>query len=229
MASARRLYWVSLALGAFGLAAAALALVSALSPVSLVPPPLAALVALCQRFLLPDLSAGAVVVLALASLGLAVLFLGARAVLRQLAAERRFRRELRFCGEVEIAESPVVLLDDPRPRELAADEAAVRERGAPALAAALLCFGGSRPSSVAVGHQPRACRPPARRVRARWELPVLALIGSPVAVGAVVALPVQIALVADEALNLPALVMQSCMLAMAALPVLVVASAVFFY
>ena len=298
--SARRLYWLSLGLGALGLVATVLALVTALSAVSLVPPPVAALVALCQRFLLPDLSAGAVVVLALAGLGLAVLFLGACAVLRQLAAHRRFGRELRVGGEVEVAGSRVVLLEDPRPRafcagflrpriylstgardalsgdelgaviaherhhlarrdplrtslartlgealffvpilrrvaerytdlaELAADEAAVRERGAPALASALLSFGGRGPSTVAVGITPERADHLLGERGPRWELPALALIGSLVAVGAVIALGLQLALTADETLNLATLVMQSCMLAMAALPVLVLASAVFY-
>lgn len=300
MGSARRLYWLSLGLGALGIIATALALVIALSAVSLVPPPVAALVALCQRFLLPNLSAVAVVVLALAALGLAVLFLGARAVLRQLAAHRRFSRGLCVGGEVEMAGSRVVLLEDPRPRafcagflrpriylstgardalssdaleaviaherhhlerrdplrtslartlgealffvpilrrlaerytdlaELAADEAAVRERGAPALAGALLRFGGTGPASVGVGITPERADHLLGERGPRWELPALALIGSLVAVGAVIALALQVVLVADATLNVPTLVMQSCMLAMAALPVLVLASAVFY-
>ena len=43
-----------------------------------------------------------------------------------------------------------------------------------------------------------------------------------------IALALQVVLVADATLNVPTLVMQSCMLAMAALPVLVLASAVFY-
>lgn len=296
MTSARRLYWVGLGFAA--LAAALLALAAALSALSLAPPPVAELVAACRRFLLPDVGLGAVVILSLASLGIAVVFLGARAVIRQLAAYRRFRRTLRPLDGVIIAGTPVTLIDQPRPEafcagylrphvylstgardaltpeeleavilherhhlqrrdplrisairtlaealffvpvlrrlavrytdfaELAADDAAIRARSAPALASALLAFELRGTSNVGVGISAERAdhllgSPP------RWQLPVLLVAGSVVGIGSVLALAVQVALPTEQTLNLPQVFMQSCMVAMAAMPVLIAASALY--
>lgn len=299
MSSARRLYWLSLLLGGLGLGAVILALTAALAAVDLVPPSVAELVAACRRFLLPDLSVGAVLVLSLASLGLAVLLLAGRAVVRQVAFYRRLMRELPTLGTTEIAGSDVTLVDDQspaafcagylRPRiylslgardalthrelaaviaherhhlrrrdplrtsvartlaealffvpalgrvaerytdlaELAADEAAVRERGAPTLASALLSFPTSTASTIGAGITPERADHLLGE-QPRWELSVLLMVGSLIAIGALAGLALQVALLADTKLNLPTVLMQSCMLAMAAMPVLIAASALYY-
>lgn len=111
--------------------------------------------------------------------------------------------------------------------ELAADEAALRDRNPSVLAGALLSF-GERVPGAAVGIAPERVdhlfgRGP------RWELPVSLLLGSVVTVTALAALTVQSgpALSGGE-LNLPVLVLQTCMLAMVALPALVAGSALLF-
>lgn len=112
--------------------------------------------------------------------------------------------------------------------EVAADEAAAREHGRGTLAAALLSFGRGRNPEVVVGIAPERVdcllgRGP------RWELPVSLLLGSTVTIGGVVALAAGAhALTRGVDLSLALLLAQSCMLFMAALPVVLVASALLF-
>jgi len=87
----------------FGLTAAA-------SEMSLAFPSAAALAEACQSFALPVVSVASVAGLAIGSLAVAVLILGARSAARQLLASRRFLRRLRLrgagpCGAV-VFESP---------------------------------------------------------------------------------------------------------------------------
>ncbi|MEJ7718541.1 MAG: M56 family metallopeptidase [Thermoleophilaceae bacterium] len=112
--------------------------------------------------------------------------------------------------------------------ELAADEAALRGRDPSALAGALLSFGERGVPGTAVGIAPERVDHLLGR-GPRWELPVSLLLGSMVTVGALTALTVHAgpALSAGE-LNLPLLVLQSCMLVMIALPALVAGSALLF-
>lgn len=100
--------------------------------------------------------------------------------------------------------------------ELAADRAAVRAAGDPApLASALLSFEAANPAVVGIAPE---------RVdhlmgeRPAWELPVALLTWSLVALVAIVAVALRVESAASMQLNLPLLVAQSCMLAMAALP-----------
>lgn len=110
--------------------------------------------------------------------------------------------------------------------ELAADEAAVRARGGRhALASALLAF-DAQPKAAGVGIAPE-------RVdhllgeRARWELPALLLIGGVVTIGVAIAVTARVAEVAGHGtLPLPALLAQSCMLVMAAAPLVFGAMAI---
>jgi beta-lactamase regulating signal transducer with metallopeptidase domain len=110
--------------------------------------------------------------------------------------------------------------------ELAADEAAVRARGGRhALASALLAF-DAQPTAAGVGIAPE-------RVdhllgeRARWELPTLLLVGGVATIGVVLAATLRVAEVAGHGtLPLPVLLAQSCMLVMAAAPLIVGAMAI---
>ncbi len=109
--------------------------------------------------------------------------------------------------------------------EVAADEAAVRAGHGPrALAGALLAL-DAHPSPAAVGIAPE-------RVdhllghRARWELPLIVVLGGLVTIGVLGALTVRVVEAADHAsIGLPALIAQTCMLLMAAVPIMLGASA----
>jgi Zn-dependent protease with chaperone function len=105
--------------------------------------------------------------------------------------------------------------------EVAADDAAVRAMRSPRpLASALLAF-DAHPSPSVVGIAPE-------RVdhlmgeRARWELPLLLLLGGIATIAALVALSVRVAeQTAHASVGLPELAAQACMLAMAVGPVVV--------
>jgi Zn-dependent protease with chaperone function len=102
--------------------------------------------------------------------------------------------------------------------ELAADEAAARRRGRAPLAAALLAFEAA-PNAAVVGIAPE-------RVdhllgeRPHWELPTALLIGAGLTVAGLVAVVIQTAqATAHASVALPALLAQSCMVAMTLAPV----------
>jgi len=83
------------------------ALVVAVSRLDIATPTVAQLIAACRSWALPDLAAASLAVLALGSLGVAVIALALRSALRQLRATRRFERGLAVVG---------TLPDDPRVR-----------------------------------------------------------------------------------------------------------------
>lgn len=100
--------------------------------------------------------------------------------------------------------------------ELAADRAAVRAAGdAAPLASALLSFEAANPAVVGIAPE---------RVdhlmgqRAAWELPVVLLAWSSIALVAVAAVALRVSATASPGLNMPLLFAQSCMLAMAVAP-----------
>jgi hypothetical protein len=112
--------------------------------------------------------------------------------------------------------------------ELAADEAALLDRDPSVLAAALLSFGERGVPGAAVGIAPERVDHLLGR-GPRWELPVSLLLGSLATVGALTALTVQAGPVLNGGeLNLPMLAVQSCMIAMLAVPALVAGSALLF-
>ncbi len=100
--------------------------------------------------------------------------------------------------------------------ELAADRAAVRAAGhAGPLASALLSFEAANPAVVGIAPE---------RVdhlmgqRAAWELPLVLLAWSSIALVAVAAVALRVSATASPDLNVPLLFAQSCMLAMAVAP-----------
>ncbi|MGH2970414.1 MAG: M56 family metallopeptidase [Solirubrobacteraceae bacterium] len=109
--------------------------------------------------------------------------------------------------------------------EVAADEAAVRAVGSPKpLAAALLAF-DAHPSPVAVGIAPERVDHLLGR-RASWELPFMLLAASAATAGALLALSIRLATQPGHAsVGLPELAAQACMLAMAAAPLVLGATA----
>jgi hypothetical protein len=108
--------------------------------------------------------------------------------------------------------------------ELAADEAAVRRVGRPALAAALLVF-DETPNAALVGIAPERVDHLLGRP-ARWEVPAALLAGGAVTLAGLVALTLRTAGATGEAsVPMPGLLAQACMVAMAVLPVLVGAAA----
>ena len=107
--------------------------------------------------------------------------------------------------------------------ELAADRAAVRAAGAPSLASALLAF--QRTGPVVVGISPE-------RVghllgdAPRWELPLAVLTWSLMILGAGAAVVLRLgAIDSGVMVNLPLVAAQSCMLLMAAVPLVLGATA----
>jgi len=110
--------------------------------------------------------------------------------------------------------------------ELAADEAAVKaSRGPQPLASALLVF-DTHPSPVVVGIAPERVDSLLGR-RARFELPVLLLAGGLATIGVLVAVTVGMVRAAGHGtIELPVLAAQACMLAMAAVPVMLGATGV---
>lgn len=109
--------------------------------------------------------------------------------------------------------------------ELAADEAAVREHGRATLAAALLSFGETRNPAVVVGVAPERIDHLLGRAPGR-ELPISLLLGSAVAIGALVGAAMTArALTSAADFNVPLLLAQSCMLAIVTPPPLIAAAA----
>ena len=112
--------------------------------------------------------------------------------------------------------------------ELAADEEAVHREGAGALASALLAFGERGDPAVVVG----IARERVDHLLGqgpRWELPVSLLAGSLVAIALLVAVAVGAEpLMSDASLNVPMLLAQACMVAMAALAILAGAGGLLF-
>jgi len=110
--------------------------------------------------------------------------------------------------------------------ELAADEAAVTAtRGPQPLASALLVF-DTHPSPVVVGIAPERVDSLLGQ-RARFELPVLLLAGGLATIGVLVAVTVGMVRAAGHGtIELPVLAAQACMLAMAAVPVMLGATGV---
>ena len=107
--------------------------------------------------------------------------------------------------------------------EMAADGAAVKVAGASSLASALLVCEQADPAVVGIAPE---------RVdhllgdRPRWELPLALIAWSVAVLAAVAAVLWRLSDASHAMLNLPLLAAQSCMLAMAVLPVLVGAGAV---
>lgn len=114
MARARRVYRLSIALAAVGAAASMLALGVAVSLVEVRAPSIAELVSACGRVVSADVGGASALVLALATLGLAVLALGTSSLARRVRANRRYLGELPRTGELEIAGTAVSLFPSDR-------------------------------------------------------------------------------------------------------------------
>jgi hypothetical protein len=104
------LYRLQLGLGAAGLGASALVLAAGVSSVHVRPDAARRLDVAGIRLTYPAVNAAAVVLLALAALGAAVLIVTARAAWRQFRAHRRLIRGLPVAGP--LAEHPAVLVVD---------------------------------------------------------------------------------------------------------------------
>jgi Zn-dependent protease with chaperone function len=118
--SARSLYRLNIALAAVATLALALGAAAALRAISFDGRTAGVIASACRQFLLPDASAAAVAVLALASLSVAVLALGAHSLARQLLALRRFGARARPVDELVIDTTRVRLVDDPEPKAFCA-------------------------------------------------------------------------------------------------------------
>jgi len=116
MAKARGVSGLCAAVAAVGMAVAIAAGIVALTRIAFAFPTMAELVSACRDWLLPQGGAASSwLVLALGSVGVAVVTLTVRSALRQLRDSRRFERGLRVIRPVD-AQSAVLLLDDDAPQ-----------------------------------------------------------------------------------------------------------------
>lgn len=119
MSRARGVFGLCTTLGLVGVALAFAATLVALTRVDFTVPTVAELVAACQRWLFPHGGPASWLVLALGSIGGAVLVLTACSALRQLRATRRFERQLRVVGRLP-ADPRVRLVEDAAPQAFCA-------------------------------------------------------------------------------------------------------------
>jgi len=120
MASARRLYRLSLALAGLGTLSVLAIVGTALSHLSLTPPPVAEVLAACGRLLPSELSLAGAVLLGLGGLALIVLVRGVRSALIQARAQVRVHSGLRAAVEHERHGEFVRLFPSSRPQAFCA-------------------------------------------------------------------------------------------------------------
>lgn len=120
MVSARRLYRLNLALAALGVFAVIAVLGTALSTLSLAPPPVEELLAACGHILPAEPSLLAAALLGLAGLALIVIVRGARSALRQSRDQLRLRAGLRLAIAGELDARAVRLFESSRPQAFCA-------------------------------------------------------------------------------------------------------------
>ncbi len=113
MRSARSLFWLQLALGTLGAAAAALAATAALRSVNPALPSWTDLRAACSTMLSGG-TVGRMLIVALASIGLAVPVRAARSIIRQAWGARRLLRSLAAVGTQD-GSPPVITVAEERP------------------------------------------------------------------------------------------------------------------
>jgi hypothetical protein len=112
MASARRLYRLALGLGMLGAMAVASAIAAAAARTSFTVPAPQELAAACRDLLPSGITLLAVAVLALAGLGLVVLWRAGNSLVRQLRGGRLFRRDLSILGPAGVGSVTVTLIED---------------------------------------------------------------------------------------------------------------------
>jgi Zn-dependent protease with chaperone function len=116
--SANGILGLQLALGVLGIAVTALTVSVALRATTLDAPSATAVLEACRSFVLPQLTVGSAVALALGSAAFAVVALAARSALRQLVASRRLVRRLHMVGSA--AAGRALVFADERPQAFCA-------------------------------------------------------------------------------------------------------------
>jgi Zn-dependent protease with chaperone function len=117
VARARTVFGLQAALALAAAALLAFAFAASVSGMHFDLPTATALAEACRNFALPDVTATSVAGLAIGSLAVAVLILGARSAARQLLASRRFLRRLRAVGR---GPHGAVLFESPDPQAVCA-------------------------------------------------------------------------------------------------------------
>ncbi|HMH46450.1 MAG TPA: M56 family metallopeptidase, partial [Solirubrobacteraceae bacterium] len=120
MRSARRFYRVSLVLGAAGAAVAMLAVLVAVRSLSLGAPSAATLLQACQEVVFSGQTLISAAVLALAGIGLSVLGLAVRSMVRQYRAQRRVLSRLPVQYETAYRGTPVTVFAHESPEAFCA-------------------------------------------------------------------------------------------------------------
>lgn len=110
---ARSIFGLYAAVAVAGLATIVLVLVTAMRALTFTPPDAGELLSACRSFVLPDVGAASLLVLALGSLGVAVVVLAVRAAARELRRQRRFLGALRVITTGSV--SGTTVFTDARP------------------------------------------------------------------------------------------------------------------
>jgi Zn-dependent protease with chaperone function len=118
--SARNIYRLNLLLAGLGGLAVMLGMAIALRGIDFTSTPAERLVSYCQRFLLPHMTAGSALTLALGVLGAVVIALAVRSALRQLAGCWRFLRALEVVSEREFDQTRVRMIAGSEPQAFCA-------------------------------------------------------------------------------------------------------------
>lgn len=119
MRKARGVFGLCAALGVAGLTVALAATVVALTRVDFALPTLSELASACERWAFPHGGLASWIVLALGSVGVAVLALTLRSALRQVRDGQRFERQLRVVGRLSVG-ARVRIVDDASPQAFCA-------------------------------------------------------------------------------------------------------------
>ena len=120
MTKARGVFWLYALLAGLGASVTGVALFAAAANVRWEWPSLAALIAACRSFVLPDATATSVVALVLGSGAFAVLALAARSAVRQLIASRRYLQSLDVLGPAHLATPRTFIYRDDAPQAFCA-------------------------------------------------------------------------------------------------------------
>jgi len=113
---ARGVFWLYALLGLLGASVTGLALFAATANVRWDTPSLAALVAACRSFALPNATATSVLALILGSGAFAVIALAARSAVRQLVASQRYLRQLEVVGRAPYGTPQTFIYRDDAPQ-----------------------------------------------------------------------------------------------------------------
>jgi Zn-dependent protease with chaperone function len=114
--SARRIFGLQLAIGAVGVAVIAGALFVVLRTLTFESPSPEELAAACRSFTVPNLTPPSLALFVLGSVSFAAIAMGARSLIRQVSARRRFMARLHVLTAIPMNGREMFVIDDGRPQ-----------------------------------------------------------------------------------------------------------------